>query len=153
MDIHRFVPLYRFTVAYEVFYTVFFWTTFCNFPTTLCSGNKNATVSLSLHFFFSIPPSIIFQPKQSKQSCAFSLFQSQMKCHSQEFQMLEISSFVFISYLCESQNRIPLKGISPTVCFKCKTNKFLSRVLRFRVQWKCRVNQMWKYHRVMNISL
>lgn len=87
-----------------------------------------------------------------KQSRAFSLRQSPAKCHSLEFQMLKISSSVFISYLHKSQNRIPLRGTSPTVCFKCKTNKFLTRVLRFRFGWKCWVNQMWKYQRVMNIS-
>lgn len=112
---------------------------------------RKATVILL--YFSDTSPAIITQPEQSQRMRAFSLFQSQMKCHSQEFQMLEISSFVFIPYLHKSQNRIPLKGISPTVCFKCKTNKFPTRVLRFRFQWKCRVNQMWKYHRAMNISL
>lgn len=95
-------------------------------------------------------PSIITQQKESKQSCAFS---PKWKCQSQEFQKLEISSFVFISYLHKSQNRIPLKGRSPTMRFKRRTNNFLTWVLRFRFQWKCRVNQMWKYRRVMNISL
>lgn len=100
-----------------------------------------------------ISSSIIIHAEQSKQKRAFSLFQSQMKCHSPEFQMLEISSFVFTSYLYKSQNRISLRGICHTACFKCKTNKFLIQVLKFRFHRKCRVNQMWKYHRVMNISL
>lgn len=111
-----------------------FYSVFLSFQATLCSDNKNATEFQPPPVFFNMSPSIIVQPKQSKQRCAFSLFLSQMKCHSQEFQMLEISFFVFIPYLHKSQNRIPLRGISPMVCFKCKTNKFLTRVLRFRFQ-------------------
>lgn len=89
--------------------------------------------------------------KEPKQSRAFSP-SPKWKCHSQEFQMPEITSSVFISSLYKSQNRIPLKGLNPTTRFKRRTNNFLTWVLRFRFQGKCRVNQMWKYRRVMNIS-
>lgn len=142
------VPLRR---CGERLYSIF-WQC-CEISGQICSNNKWKKATVILLYFSDTSPAIIIQPEQSQRMHAFSLFQSQMKCHSQEFQMLEISSFVFIPYLHKSQNRIPLKGISPTVCFKCKTNKFPTQVLRFRFQWKCRVNQMWKYHRAMNISL
>lgn len=41
-------------------------------------------------------------------------------------------------YLDKLQNRIPLWGQSPAVCFKLKTNTFLIQPLRFKFQWKCR---------------
>lgn len=118
----------------------------CNFRATLCSDNKHVAVSL----LYILLPSGYNQ--ELLQSCAFSLFQSQMETSLPRVPDAGNQFLCVFPYLPKLQNRTPLWGPSPTVCFKLKTNRFPIQPLRFKFQWKCRGNQMWEYRRVMNIS-
>lgn len=98
----------------------------------LYSGNKNATV-IPLYFPTFL---LLLSFNQNSQNRVVLLVSPKWNVTPKSSRCWKISSFVFIFFhLHKSQNRIPLKGISLTVCFKCKTNKFPTRVLRFRFQW------------------
>lgn len=132
MDMHSSVAPYRCRQWHIEFVFAESTMTFCNFK-TLCADNKNATECQAPPVFATSPlPSSLNQNSQNG-VVLFACFGPKWNVTPKSSRCREISSFVFTFYLYKSQNRIPLREISATVCFKCKTNTFLTQVFKIQI--------------------